>query len=211
MKIEAEFWTRTMESVADRDSASVVRALSAESERRRSDADYDTGSVTGFEAFCLLALAQSLSARTVIEIGTFVGMSTVALSQASTVKAVYTCDASNDCLQATEIIRTYPKRTSTVMLRDLVRQQVRADLCFYDGVLMPGDVDLILRVTHRETVHAFHDFNYGPKIRKGGKLETVPRKGIGNVAALQPLLSRYVLIPPQPETTLALLVPESRL
>lgn len=200
-----------MESVAYRDSASVVRAISADAERRRSAADYDTGSVTGFEAYCLLALAQSIAARTILEVGTFVGLSTVALSQATTVQTVYTCDASNDCLPSTEVIRTYPKRTSTHMLRDLIRQQVRADLCFYDGVLMAGDADLILRVTHRDTVHAFHDFNYGPKIRKSGKLETVPRKGIGNVAALQPLLSRYVLIPPQPETTLALLVPESRL
>lgn len=190
-----------------------IQAMAAAAEQRRVRADYDTGSITEHEAFCLLSLAQYLSARVVIEVGTFVGLSTVALASASTVEAVYTCDASNDCLPATDVIHTYPKHNSTEMLSDLIGRRVRADLCFIDGVLaVPADVVLLSGLTHRETVFAFHDYNYGSKIRKGGKLEhNIPRKGIGNVQALQPHLPNHVLIEPQPETTLALLMPESRL
>lgn len=205
------FWTRVVNSVSALNTIDVVRQMSIEAERHRRFADYDTGSITGYEAFCLLALAEYLHAKVVIEVGTFVGLSTMALAEATAVEAVYTCDASNDCLKSTETIRTYPRRTSTDMLRDLAKRQVRADLCFFDGVLMPPDVDLLQRVTHPETVYAFHDYNYGPKIRKGGTREMMPRKGIGNVRALQPVLYGYVLIEPQPETTLALLVPELRL
>lgn len=205
----SDVWPRMFASVAHLDSASVVRAILQDSERRRRFADYDTGSVTGFEAFCLLALVQACQARVVIEVGTFIGVSTRALALGALVRAVYTCDASNDCVPPTDVIRPYPKRSSTAMLQDLVRLEVRADVCFFDGVLREGDADLLMRVTHPDTVYAFHDYNYGPKLRKGGRLETVPRKGIGNVHVLRPLLPTHVLIDPQPETTLAVLVPES--
>lgn len=204
------FWARVLQALPS-DGHEHVKSILPEAEDRRIRADYDTGSITEDEAVRLLALAQWITARVILEVGTFIGVSTVALSRAHGVEAVYTCDASNDCLPSAGVIHTYPKRNSTTMLRDLIKRQVRADLCFFDGVLMPPDPELLLRVTHRQTVYAFHDYNFGPKIRKGGVLETVPRKGIGNVRALQPLLPRYALIEPPPDTTLALLVPETKL
>lgn len=205
------FWRRVFDVILHHDWPKVIQGMAANAKKRRQCADYDTGSVTDYEALCLLMLAHYLQAKTVIEVGTFIGMSTVALAHSPSVTAVYTCDISNDCLPATKVIRTYPKRSSTDMLLDLVRREVRADLCFFDGVLNPKDVDLLQNVTHPETVYAFHDYNYGPKIRKGGKLEIMPRKGIGNVQLLLLYLHGYLLIEPQPETTLALLVPEFRL
>lgn len=205
------FWRRVSDVILHPYWPKLIQGMAANAEKRRQCADYDTGSVTEYEALCLLMLAHYLQAKTIIEVGTFVGMSTVALAHPPCVTAVYTCDISNNCLPATKVIRTYPKQSSTDMLRDVVRREVRADLCFFDGVLNPGDVDLLQQVTHPETVYAFHDYNYGPKIRKGGKLEIMPRKGIGNVQLLMPVLHGYVLIEPQPETTLALLVPELRL
>jgi len=112
------------------------------------------------------------------------------------------------------VIRTYPKRSSTEMLQALRRHGVCADLCFFDGTLRQVDADLLVHVTHAATVFAFHDYNYGPKIRrKGGAtyLQTMPPKGIGNVDLVRSVCPRHVLIEPQPETTLALMVPESRL
>lgn len=191
-----------------------MRRLAIEAEARRGAADYDTGSILEIEAYYLWAIAESIGARVVIEVGTFIGMSTTALASASTVEAVYTCDASNDCLPSTSVIRTYPKRSSTDMLRELRTRGVVADLCFFDGALSPVDADLLKALTHARTVFAFHDFNFGPKQRvKNGNayLETMPRKGIGNVNLLKPRLWKHVLVPPLPDTTLALLVPESRL
>jgi hypothetical protein len=192
------------------DIRSRVAALAVDAEARRAQADYNTGSILESEACLLAVLSEVTQARTIIEVGTFIGMSTTALSLGSAVQSVYTCDGSNDCLPATTVIRTYPKRTSTHMLRDLGRLGATADLCFFDGVLQQADSSLLRGLVHDQTVYAFHDYNYGPKQRigrQGPYLETVPRKGIGNVRLLIPMLKRHRLVEPLPETTLALLVP----
>lgn len=184
-----------------------VHSICAQAETRRVSADYDTGSITPLEACLLWALADDIQARTVIEVGTFIGTSTSALASASTVKAVYTCDVSNDCLPGTHVIKVFPKQTSTEMLRQLSAQGVLADLCFFDGVLTREDIELLASVCHTNTVFALHDHNYGPKIRKHG-MEIMPRKGIGNAQLLQAKWSWLHLVEPLPETTLAALVPE---
>lgn len=186
-----------------------VLYLISGAEARRDRADYDTGSITDDEACFLFSLAELLHSRVVIEVGTFIGRSTTSIAGAIGVDCVYTCDASNDCLPDMDYIRTYPKQTSIKMLGDLAKKKVVADLCFFDGVLCEQDVNLLALVTHDRTVYAFHDYNYGPKIRKGGKLETMPRKGIGNVRLLQPNLPHHCLIEPFEGSTLALLVPEA--
>lgn len=203
-----DFWASVAPVVPSSICLSFIEQIATAADARRVRADYDTGSVTAYEAYLLWSLA--FRARVVIEVGTFIGTSTHALAAGNAVQAVYTCDVSNDCLAATDVIHPYPKVTSTVMLMDLCKRGVRADLCFFDGVLNLRDADLLRNVTHLETVFAFHDYNYGPKQRKRG-LETMPRKGIGNVNLLRPHLPAHVLIEPRPETTLALLVPESRL
>jgi predicted O-methyltransferase YrrM len=187
-----------------------IRRVCEEAEQRRVRADYDTGSITAVEASLLRALAESLQARVVIEVGTFIGTSTHALASASSVERVYTCDASNDCLPHTDTIRTFPKQTSTQMLRTMARHGVASDLCFFDGVLNDEDVTLLARVCRPGVVFAVHDYNYGPKIRKHG-LETMPRKGIGNIRLLQRTWPSHCLVEPMPETTLAALVPEGML
>lgn len=185
-----------------------VRRLWSDADARRVSADYNTGSITELEAGLLWSMADALNARCVIEVGTFIGASTCALAAAACVQKVYTCDASNDCLPATDTIVTFPKQTSTAMLRRLCKLGVSADLCFFDGVLTPEDVALLSQVCRPDTVFTVHDYNYGPKIRKHG-LETMPRKGIGNIGLLRKLWPLHQLVPPMPETTLAALVPEA--
>ena len=147
-----------------------------------------------------------------IEVGTFIGASTHALASAPCVGKVYTCDASNDCLETTGVIQTFAKRTSTFMLEKLNLLGVTADLCFFDGSLTAEDVELLAGVCHKLTVFAVHDYNYGPKIRPHG-IEILPRKGIGNVALLQPRWPHYAVVKPvcAPAHTLAAMVPESML
>lgn len=188
-----------------------LSSLVEDAHARRVRADYDTGSILEEEAYLLWALAESTQARVVIEVGTFIGTSTQALAMGSKVEAVYTCDISNDCLPGTHVIRTYPKVTSQDMLGRLCRLGVIADLFFFDGVLRQADADALKFLTHSETVYAFHDYNYGPKIRANGVREIMPRKGIGNVILLKPLFPGHVLIDPPDGTTLAVLAPEGRL
>lgn len=203
------FWTRVLplDDVNVRWLAD-VRHIVAEAEPRRHLADYDTGSIAEHEAYLLRALAEYLEARVVIEVGTFIGTSTCALASASTVQAVYTCDASNDCLPSTDVITTFPRVSSLQMLSLLATRGVQADLCFFDGSLTEPDIDLLARVCGPETVFAVHDYNYGPKIRTWGP-QTVPRKGIGNVRLLERRWLTHRVIEPVPETTLALFLPES--
>jgi predicted O-methyltransferase YrrM len=189
---------------------SEVRDIARDAEARRQLADYDTGSISEYEAYLLRALATFLQAHVVIDVGTFIGTSACALASALTVQLVYTCDASNDCLPSSVAIETFPKTTSLEMLRELKTRCVKADLCFFDGVLRDEDADLLAKVTHPKTVFAVHDYNYGPKIRKHG-METVPRKGIGNIRLLQPRWPEHVLVEPLPDSLIALLVPESLL
>lgn len=206
-------WTAVLPTTPSFSLLGYVRMLAEDAEDRRPLADYDTGSISDDEACYLIKLSDRIGARVVIEVGTFIGLSTTALAAAATNCAVYTCDASNDCLPSEGRIHTYPKQTSTQMLRDLIQREVRADLCFFDGVLSAEDVALLARVTHDRTVYAFHDYNFGPKIRnKQGRtyMETMPRKGIGNVNLLRPTLPNHLLVEPLDGTTLALLVPEGR-
>lgn len=205
----ASFWA-TVCGTQPGDRADVVQRLMDDAEARRSRADYDTGSILATEAAMLWALADYLAACVVIEVGTFIGVSTTALAAGASVQRVYTCDASNDCLPSGDVIQSYAKRSSTQMLRDLVARGVLADLCFFDGTLVPADVPLLKRVTGPETVFVVHDYNYGPKQRKHG-LVTVPRKGIGNIEMLKPMRAGRVLVSPEHGTTLAALVPEGRL
>lgn len=206
----SSFWSSVLGTVPNAVWQADVRRILIDAEGRREAADYDTGSITEQEAYALVALAEGLRARIVIEVGTFIGTSTCALASASSVRAVFTCDASNDCLKDTDKIRTFPKQTSNQMLRSLKERGVIADLCFFDGVLNEADIAALVYVTSPRVVFAMHDHNYGPKIRKRG-LETMPRKGIGNARLLRAAWPHYALVEPLPETTLALLVPESML
>lgn len=208
LKVASAFWSDLIPEKTPYVGA-FISGLMRDAEERRTRADYDTGSITEDEACALMYLAADLPPdSTVIEVGTFIGMSTMALAAAANVSQVYTCDASNDCFDSFGIIRTYPHQTSIKMLGDLAKQKVSADLCFFDGTLCEQDANLLALVTHDLTVYAFHDYNYGPKMRKGGVLETMPRKGIGNVRLLHPNLPNHRLIEPFEGSTLALLVPE---
>lgn len=179
-----------------------------EADRRRKKAEYDTGSITEREAYILRSLVEHIGASVIVEVGTFIGTSTMSLAAASKVTAVYTCDVSNDCTKGSEIIRTFPKQRSTKMLQWLVERDIQPDLCFFDGVLRQEDVDLLHQIGTPETWFVVHDYNHGPKIRKGGRLETVPRKGIGNVNLLKPFWPGHLVVT-IPDTTLAVMVPEA--
>lgn len=204
------FWPKVLPLCLEATRIDRVQAIVAEADARRSVADYDTGSISTDEAYLLAGLTEYLNARVVIEVGTFIGTSTCAMASASTVLALYTCDASNDCLPSAGVITTFPRCTSTQMLQRLAKVGMSADLCFFDGVLADPDVDLLMQVCGPSTVFAVHDYNYGPKIRKHG-LETVPRKGIGNVRLLERRWPSHGLVEPLSDTTLALLVPEALL
>lgn len=173
-----------------------VSTQHAAAEALRPRADYNTGSITESASLVLRCLAAKYQPRVVAEVGTFIGNSAAALSSCGA--TVYTCDRSNDCLQATERVRTHPRQDATTMLGAMRDAGLRADMFFFDGRLTDHDVPLVLGMSRRSTVYVFDDYEGA-------------QKGVTNVELLRPFLPTYRLITPprgfKERVALAMLVP----
>ncbi len=142
-------------------------------ENRRARANYNTGTITTEQMLQLRGLCETFKPKTIVEIGTFIGNSALAMKA----EKIYTCDRDNDCFEATDNIVTFPRQSSTEMLGRLLEQGVKADLFFFDGRISPPDIALILRLSHPETIYIFDDYFPG-------------QKGITNVTRLVPFLGK---------------------
>lgn len=166
-------------------------------EKLREKARYNTGSTTLETGMLLRALCCWKKPHNIIEVGTFIGKSTLAMMCTG---KVYTCDRSNDCFQATEKIVTHPFMGSTEMFTLLARQGIKADVMFFDGRIQDEDLTLIQQCSEPGCVYAFDDYFPGPT-----------GKGMANIAKLHPRVPTYGLVKPYPmfagRSTLAMLVP----
>lgn len=177
-----------------------LAALAEAAETRRALARYDTGTVSVATMLVLRAVVEVVRPAVVIEIGTFIGSSALAMQAGLHGRGghLYTCDKDNDCLPPDGGRTCYPYTRSTDMLADLAAKGVRADLFFFDGRVQLPDVPLILRCSRARTVYAFDDC-------------TGREKGIMNVERLRPVLPRHRFVPPGPPmaagVTVGLLLP----
>lgn len=209
-----QFWAQMQELVPESwwdDADRVIR----EAQPLRERAKFNTGSISRTTAVALRAISAWRQPDVVVEVGTFIGVSTKTLAR-GTARLLHTCDISNDCLDACWPIYTWPYTKSTDMLKrlddDLVTwrrdqqadgwKKMSVDMFFFDGLLTPEDVPLIRKLSTPETVYVFDDYN--------GEY-----KGVKNAQKLCPLLPNHVLMPAagwvEKDTTLAVLVPESML
>jgi hypothetical protein len=153
--------------------------LSTAAEQRRSLAKFNTGSISTGAAVLLRALCERVKPKTIIEIGTFIGLSTTALRA----EHLYTCDKDNDCLAPTDTIHPHPYTTSTNMLGPLAARGVKADMFFVDGRIQPPDVALILKTSTPQTVYVFDDCEKN-------------EKGTINAKLLRPYLPNHIFVEP---------------
>jgi predicted O-methyltransferase YrrM len=171
--------------------------LDAYCEPLRAKANYNTGSISRTSCMILRDLTEFYKPKVIVEIGTFIGKSTLSMKA----DHIYTCDKDNDCLPSSERITCFPKTKSTTMLAELVKRSVVADFFFFDGRIQREDIPMILSMSHPNTVYAFDDF-YAENGRG--------QKGIVNVNRLHPLLPKHRLTEPVlQDTTIAVLYPES--
>jgi hypothetical protein len=173
--------------------------ISARAESRRARAKFNTGSINTTTAIALRSIASWSGAKRVIEVGTFIGNSTLALKLVAS--RVCTVDFSNDCFEPHIGVETFPHKTSLEMFEALAARGYSADLCFFDGRLGPKDTNVLAKITAPQCVYVFDDYS--------GR-----EKGTCNVELLQPRLTDYALIFPcgrASDTTLAVLAPESML
>jgi predicted O-methyltransferase YrrM len=157
------FWeailSRTEEFQSQRQA--LVQSM-AEREALRTKAAYNTGSISVGAAWCLYSLVRYFNVSRIIEVGTFIGKSTLAMASALESKGqggqIYTCDSSNDIrLPAPRNVSIFqfPRKTSTEMLSGLSGS---FEFCFLDGRLSDQDVELLARRLDDTAIVALDDF-----------------------------------------------------
>ena len=173
-----------------------LRLKYAHAETLRGKAKKDTVSISDGAGFYLRSLCMRFHPQIIVEVGTFIGKSTVSMEA----EHIYTCDWSNDCLKSSSTITCFPYASSTHMLKQLV-EKVKVDMWFFDGRVQTDDMPLIERMSKSSTIYAFDDYRGIDK-------------GVFNVGMFLPRLKGYAFIPPRDwdhegsEIRIAVLVPE---
>jgi len=162
----------------------------------RKNADYNTGSISFSSAWCLYKLIRHFKPKRIIEIGTFIGKSTISMCQAQDDEdikeaEIFTCDFSNDITlpwNGKTKIYQFQKKSSTEMLKKLTGS---FDFCFFDGRLSEEDLMLLSNLITNETIIGLDDFEG-------------MEKGVINLINLRriPILQKYILIYPPSEDML---------
>ena len=131
-------------------------------EKLRSVATYNTGSISLSSAFSLFLLVKHFKPMRIIEIGTFIGKSTISMASAMeefTDKGeIFTCDASNEIklpYVGNTKITQFMKQDSTKMLECLTG---KFDLLFIDGRIKNADIKIILNLITDKSIIVFDDF-----------------------------------------------------
>lgn len=170
----------------------------------RSNADYDTGSISDSDAEDLYGIVRYFSPFMVAEVGTFIGRSTMTMAHAMEAGNVYTCDASNDitlptALGCETVIEQFTRSTSTEMFKRLVERSAKVDLFYLDGRIPVDDLPLINSLMHDQSVFVLDDF------------EGI-EKGVANAAMLMGQLGPYyVLVYPRGNGKTAMMLPRTLL
>jgi len=131
-------------------------------QKYRIDADYNTGSVGISDAAELYRLVKFFKPEVIAEVGTFIGVSTMSMYITDEFLRIYTCDMSNDIPnmfeEADEIIKYYPKTSSTDMFKQLADKKTSVDFMYLDGRLQQEDFQYFPKIIHDQTVFVFDDF-----------------------------------------------------
>lgn len=173
-----------------------IEASNAYCETLRSKADFNTGSLNSESCIYLRKLTEKHRPRIIVEIGTFIGKSTLAMKAS---EHIYTCDMSNDCLPSSEKITCFPKTHSTAFLHELwSKKKLLVDFFFFDGRIHFLDITMILSMSHPKTVYTFDDYDMAERYEKG----------VINVRLMAPLLPDHRFTKPPPSTTIAVLEPD---
>ena len=161
-EIGEAFWKRVFESAEAfsyrKDELKKTLALQ---DSLRPKADYNTGSIDSCTEWALYSIISYFRPKTILEIGTFIGKSTIsmalALDHMGCPGLIQTCDHSNGFdigwSGKTKIIQNF-KTNSTEMLLKINTTQ---DLLFVDGRLNDADLRILQTENFQNTVIIFDD------------------------------------------------------
>lgn len=165
-------------------------------EALREQAEYDTGSISTISAWSLFAATRLLQPECILEVGTFIGKSTIAMGLGADAGkrpcTIHTCDFSNDiklpALCKSNIVQ-YPKKSSTAMIAEMHAQNLAGtvDFVHLDGRLAAQDFQPLAALCTPSVVFAFDDF------------EGIEKGVVNYSKALESgLFPNRVLVPPCP-------------
>lgn len=162
-------WSRVFEHSAPRhldSSTELFRTLGA-LDALREKAQYKTGSISTAAQWALFSLAYQWQPQLVLEVGTYIGKSAVAMALGADAARIdceiHTCDASNTfdlptC--STARIVQYPGSPSTQMLTEMVEDGFagKVQLMHIDGRLGKEDIALMSKLAAPDAIIALDDF-----------------------------------------------------
>ena len=174
------------------------------------------GSISIKSSTYLWLLTKYFSPKNVLEIGTYIGRSTLAINFGGlySIERFWTCDGTFDCMNFNDLkttgfseeksksvrkIEYYGKTMSTELLKKSMDINTKFDFIFVDGRLSGDDCNILPKVMSDSCIILLDDF------------EGV-EKGVVNVMMLRNMLKGFILIEPPIENdaklgNLALLVP----
>ncbi len=136
-------------------------------EALREHAEYDTGSISTISAWSLFAATRILQPECILEVGTFIGKSTIAMGLGADAGkrpcTIHTCDYSNNiklpALCKTNIVQ-YPKKSSSAMIAEMHAQNLAGtvDFVHLDGRLADQDLQPLAALCSPSAIFAFDDF-----------------------------------------------------
>jgi predicted O-methyltransferase YrrM len=156
------FWNIVDEKVSDVPWQEIEDMIANRQEYRRK-AEYNTGSLSVNDAAELYRLVKFFKPSTIAEVGTFIGVSTMAMYMADKHVSIDTCDMSNDIpnlfADTKGMVTYFPKTSSTEMFKKLAEEENPSiDLAYLDGRLTPADFEPLSKITHDKTVFVLDDF-----------------------------------------------------
>ena len=114
----------------------------------RTQADYNTGTLSQDDICDLHNIVAYFKPERVAEIGTFIGRSTMAMAYAMDGGEIWTCDVSNNITlpeHPRTRIKQFPKTVSVDMLEAATKDRVAFDLFYIDGRINEQDAKLMMR------------------------------------------------------------------
>jgi predicted O-methyltransferase YrrM len=181
----------------------VIERIVEEQQKLRKFADYNTGSVPYDDAVELYKLVKFFEPNYIAEVGTFIGVSTMAMHRAETCTSIYTCDISNnivDMFKGMENTITYfPKTSSTEMFRQLAEKKISVDFMYLDGRVQEEDFQYFPKIIHDQTVFVFDDFEGVEKgvvnamrLNGANRLLIYPREGRKTAVSIPYTMLQFV-------------------
>ena len=157
------FWATILQSSTNWSDSktNLIRSLN-QLDELRTKADFNTGSIPAASAWCLYSLVRYFKVDSVLEVGTFIGKSTVSIALAIEHEnldgIIHTCDGSNSIAIPHEgrcKIVQYFKQTSTEMLQSI---QGHYNFAHFDGRVQRDDLRHLQRLLLPNSIIALDDF-----------------------------------------------------